>query len=70
MTSTTTTTTVQLTTAEVRADRLRLGDVLLVEWWDGTRRLEVVTSLELLGDDVEWNSTTSTSRSNKVQVVR
>lgn len=50
-----------------RADELRLDDVLLLEWWDGTHRLTTVTSLQLLNCDVEWNGTTTTSRSNKVE---
>lgn len=64
---------VKVTTQDVRADRLRLGDVLLLPrlpelggGWETT----VVRSLELLGDDVEVNGTLSTSQSNKLTVLR
>ena len=49
-----------------RADELRLGDWLLLDWWDGSTRLEEVLSLELLNCDVELNGTTSCSRSTKL----
>jgi hypothetical protein len=56
------------TVMHVRADRLSLDDVLLLELL-GTTRLERVTRLELIGDDVEVNGTLVTSRSNTLPVV-
>jgi hypothetical protein len=58
----------------VRADRLRLGDQVLLLTWRGGAEVATVTSLALVGDDVEMNFSErtgelSTSVGNTFQVV-
>ena len=54
-------------TENVRADEVRLGDVLLLPNWKGGVELTFVRSLELVGDDVEFNGgKTTTSQGNLV----
>ncbi len=48
-----------------RADDLRLGDTVLLDTWKGLM-LVVVTSLELVGDDVEVNQALDTNFSTSV----
>ena len=48
----------------VRADELRLNDVLLVTNWNDEPQLTRVLSLSLCGDDVEVNGNLTTSQGN------
>lgn len=58
---------------DVRADRVQLLDVLVLERLPelgGGEELMVVRSLELVGDDVVVNGTLTTSQGNRLTVVR
>lgn len=57
------------TTEFVRADRLRLGDQVLMTTWRETVEVVTVTSLAFEGEDVLLNGTTSTSPGNTFQTV-
>lgn len=52
-----------------RADRLALNDMILLPKWHGTVEVVRVELIQIIGDDVEINGTTTTSIGNVFNVV-